>query len=134
MADTLGKVYIYNLFNEPADLSLNGADAGTINGWDSNPAKGYQPSFIAVDSAKHNDEAKGKVYRGEETNDIGENDISVTWDDGVASGKVKFPTDKDNVRITDDLVCFIAKNQLFVETTEGFVIGGDQPLDFNASS
>ncbi|HXI24169.1 MAG TPA: hypothetical protein VNG71_09945 [Pyrinomonadaceae bacterium] len=133
MAGTLGKVYIYNLFNEPATLTLNGGPAGTIDGWNSDPAKGYQPSFIAVDSAKHFEDGPGKVYRGEEPNKVGENSISVTWADGVATGNVKFPTDNDNVRITDDLVCFIAKNNAFVETTEGFVIGGDQILDFNAS-
>ena len=130
MADTLGKVYFYNLFNEEATLSLNGGPAGTINGWD---AKTYQPSSVAVGSAKHKDEATGLAYRGGD----GSNSIEVQWLDGIATGTIVFPTDADDVRLTDDLVCYIAKNQAFVETIDGFVKpdkNGNQPLTFAATT
>ncbi|MBV9929064.1 MAG: hypothetical protein JOZ96_28900 [Acidobacteria bacterium] len=126
-----GKVYIFNLFNEPAELSFNGAPAGTgtIAGWDK--TKGYTPGYIAVDSAKHNDEDSGKVFRGGN----GSNDVRIEWDSGVAIGKIIFPTVSDDVSIDDDLVCYIAKNSAFVETTDGFVSKeGQQTLTFTQTS
>jgi hypothetical protein len=119
-----GKVYFYNLFNEVATLSLNGGQAGTINGWDK--ANGYAPSSLAVDSATHDDEATGKAYRGGN----GQNAVEVHWDSGFAKGTVTMPTVNDNISIDQDLVCYIAKNDSFVEDTQGFVHGGDQALTF----
>ena len=119
------KVYIFNLFNEPAKLSLNGGKAGTINGW--NKTSGYAPAYLAVESATHGDQSEGKVYRGGK----GENDVRVDWDSGYATGTIIFPTVEQEVSIDQDLVCYIAKNQAFVEVTTGFVEGGNQKLTFN---
>jgi hypothetical protein len=124
-----GTVYIFNLFNETATLSLNGGVAGTINGWDAQ--KGYTPSYFAATSVKHLDEATGKVCRGGD----GANGVVIQWDSGGAKGTITFPTVEDGVSIDDDLVCYIAKNSAFVEDKDGFVSkAGQQQLKFEAPS
>ncbi|HEX3144264.1 MAG TPA: hypothetical protein VHQ64_09845 [Pyrinomonadaceae bacterium] len=130
-----GQVYFFNLFNETAELSLNGGNVGgspatgVINGWDA--SKGYTPAYIAVESVKHADEDNGKVNRGGD----GSNDIRIEWDSGVAIGKIKFPTVDEDVSIDDDLVCYICKNSAFVETKSGFVSkAGQQALTFQEPS
>jgi len=123
-----GTVYFYNLFNEVATLSLNGGSAGTINGWDK--TNGYAPSNLGVVSTQHDDENTGKAYRGGN----GANDLRIEWDSGYATGTVTLPTVGDNISIDQDLVCYIAKNDAFVEDVQGFVHGGDQALTFTGPS
>ncbi|MBV9929067.1 MAG: hypothetical protein JOZ96_28915 [Acidobacteria bacterium] len=128
-----GAVYVYNLFNEPARLSLNGGLALSPSGADASrlatmgdAASGYRPSFTEVGSAVHNDQDTGLFYRG----GTGVNDLKIQWDSGTGStATFLMPTLAENVSVDDDLLCYITTQFAIVLNTKGSVLKNNS-LDF----
>jgi hypothetical protein len=117
-----GNVYVFNCFNEKAQISVTGYSAGPIAAWQSvtgsNP---YQPSAVTVPRIKHNDERSGAAFA-----DDGGNSLNVGWDSGICNGiPIDIPT--TGLSIDEDLVLYITHNQAILLRFDGFVLG-QQPL------
>ena len=121
-----GSVFLYNLFNEPGAVSLNGGQAklpdGTVAPTISEmgpKSSGYAPSYIEVGSAIHDSDDLGSFYRGGE----GVNSFIISWDSGKGtSSNFLMPTTADQVSVDDDLLCYVTRVQAVVLNTRGMIL------------
>jgi hypothetical protein len=109
-----GKVYCFNCYNETINqLNVNGLPAGSIGGWSSS---GYTPAAIAVNRARHGDGQSQPVFPNDQPTPLLFNWASYTIQTQISL--VGLP----NVSLDDDLILYIALNQLTLMSTRGFVL------------
>lgn len=122
-----GKVYCFNAYNEPMNkLSVNGmpvpppAITGSptgpaIAGWSAEGATIYTPKALPVSRARHGDGQSAPVF----PNDVTQ--LRFEWDSFTANTSLDL-TKLQNVSLDDDLILYIAINQMTLMTTRGFVL------------
>lgn len=108
-----GKVYCFNAYNEPLQLTVNGASAGSVPSWGG--AGPYAPAALAVPRARHADGQPGAFPNDRPT------PLRLAWDSYEAMPVVNL-AGLPNVSLDDDLILFIAVNQITLMNTRGFVL------------
>jgi hypothetical protein len=112
-----GKVYCFNCFNETMNqLNVNGLTAGTVSGWAASGATIYTPVAAAVARARHGDGQTVPVF----PNDMA-TPLRIDWDTFTVQSSISL-VGLPNVSLDDDLILYIALNQLTLMTTRGFVL------------
>lgn len=121
MADTAGKVYVFNVFSESMDpLSLNGGDAGAVPGWQKATDKApYTPAELAVVRKLNKSEGRGHFFNGT-------NRVDVNWLSGPTTFNLTISG--DDFPLTEDLLLFVSRNRWFLCEPNGVVkLEGDVP-------
>ncbi|HYX22615.1 MAG TPA: hypothetical protein VFC23_00565 [Thermoanaerobaculia bacterium] len=125
MADTKGKVYVFNLHSETVDIfSTNGLSAGTITGWQSGGTAPYTPAQLAVGRVLNANESPAHFVNGK-------NKVIFS----IASGLFTFEVtiSGSEFPITQNLLLYVSVNvwtlynQFGVQTGTGPVISGPVP-------
>jgi hypothetical protein len=112
-----GKVYCFNCYNETMNqLNVNGLSAGQIGGWSSSGATIYTPSAVPVPRARHGDGQSSPVF----PNDM-PTPLRFDWDSYTKQTSIDLRK-LTNVSLDDDLILYIAINQLTLMSTRGFVL------------
>jgi len=115
-----GNVYCFNCYNEPLNqLNVNGVPFGTvtpaIGGWAATGGTVYTPLAVPVPRSKHGD-GSGATF----PNDM-PTPLRINWDSWTVQTQIdisKIP----NLSLNDDLILYIAINQLTLMSTRGFVL------------
>ena len=114
-----GNVYCFNNYNEPINqFNVNGSSFGTnpvIGGWAAAGATIYTPLAVPVPRVRHGDGA-GAAFASDQPTPV-----RVNWDSWTIQGTVDLTLVK-NVSLDDDLILYIAINQLTLMDTRGFVL------------
>lgn len=112
-----GKVYCFNCYNETINqFNVNGLSAGTISGWSTSGATIYTPVATAVNRARHGDGQSTPVF----PNDM-PTPLRIDWDTFTVQTSISL-VGLPNVSLDDDLILYMALNQLTLMTTRGFVL------------
>jgi hypothetical protein len=112
-----GKVYCFNCYNEPINqLNVNGLPAGTVAGWQASGGTIYTPVALPVPRARHGDGQQAAVF----PNDM-PTPMRIDWDSYTIQSSINL-VGLPNVSLDDDLILYIAVNQLTLMTTRGFVL------------
>jgi hypothetical protein len=112
-----GKVYCFNAFNEPiGQLNVNGLSAGNVAGWAASGATIYTPVALAVPRARHGDGQTSAVF----PNDMA-TQVMIGWDSYTIQTSINLQG-LPNVSLDDDLILYVAVNQMTLMTTRGFVL------------
>lgn len=112
-----GSIYCFNCYNEPINaLTVNGMNAGSVSGWATSGATVYTPVALPVARARHGDGSPVPVFG----NDM-PTPIQINWDSYTMQTTVDL-TGLPNVSIDDDLILYIALNQMTLMNTRGFVL------------
>lgn len=111
-----GKVYCFNCYNEPMIFSVNGMSAGTISGWSASGATIYTPVSVAVDRARHGDHQSKPVFADDTTTPL-----VLDWDTFTAKPSIATGA-WPSISLDDDLILYMAANQMSLMTTRGFVL------------
>lgn len=109
-----GKAYCFNTHNEPLQLTVNGARAGSVPPWGG--AGPYAPAALAVPRARHADGQPGAVFPNDRPTSL-----RLAWDSYGAMPVVNL-AELSSVSLDDDLILFIAANQITVMNTRGLVL------------
>ena len=107
-----GKVYVFNCYNEPVQLVVNGFAAGAIPSWGSTGASIYQPQSIALGRVKAS--ASGPQFAS------GNNACRAQWDSFAVTVNVGIPS--QGVSLDDDLLLYLFVNQSLLASTRGLVL------------
>jgi hypothetical protein len=103
MADTNGKVYVFNVFSESINpFSTNGLSAGTIAGWESGGDTPFAPGQLAVNRVLNASDAPGNFANGK-------NQVLLRWPSGLHHFEMTI--DGSEFPITQDLLLYIGRNQ-----------------------
>jgi hypothetical protein len=112
-----GKVYCFNCYNETINqFNVNGLSAGTISGWAASGATIYTPVSTGVNRARHGDGQTTPVF----PNDM-PTPLRIDWDTFTVQTSISL-MGLPNVSLDDDLILYMALNQLTLMTTRGFVL------------
>jgi hypothetical protein len=112
-----GKVYCFNCYNETINqFNVNGLPAGTISGWATSGATIYTPVSTAIARARHGDGQTTPVF----PNDM-PTPLRIDWDTFTVQTSISL-VNLPNVSLDDDLILYMALNQLTLMTTRGFVL------------
>lgn len=112
-----GKVYCFNCYNEPINqFAVNGLSAGRASGWSAAGSSIYTPASLAVPRARHGDGQSTAVF----PNDM-PTALSIDWDSYSIQGSIDLSR-LANVSLDDDLILYIALNQMTLMSTRGFVL------------
>jgi hypothetical protein len=112
-----GKVYCFNCFNEPINqFNVNGLSAGTIAGWSSTGSTIYTPVSLGVIRARHGDSQSAPVFPNDQPTPL-----RMDWDSFTVQAQISL-VGLPNVSLDDDLILYIALNQLTLMNTRGFVL------------
>jgi hypothetical protein len=112
-----GKVYCFNCYNETINqFNVNGLAAGSISGWATSGATIYTPVSLAVARARHGDGQSVPVF----PNDM-PTPLRIDWDTFTIQTSINCQG-LPNVSLDDDLILYMALNQLTLMTTRGFVL------------
>jgi len=112
-----GKVYCFNCYNERINqLNVNGLSAGGVSGWSASGASIYTPAGIAVARARHGDSQSIPVFPNDTPTPI-----RIDWDSYTIQTSIDLRR-LPNVSLDDDLILYIAVNQLTLMNTRGFVL------------
>ena len=112
-----GKVYCFNAYNETINqLNVNGSVAGVVAGWAATGTTIYTPVALAVPRARHGDGQAAAVF----PNDV-PTPLRIDWDSFTIQSSISL-VGLPNVSLDDDLILYIAVNQLTLMTTRGFVL------------
>lgn len=96
-----GNVYVFNLFNEPLNLDLNGTSAGIVQGWS---GRFQLAAPLAVPRTRHGSEAAGRF--ADQTNQL-----RPRWDSVEGIADVAIGGGGSGVGPADDLLLFVARNR-----------------------
>lgn len=115
-----GNVYCFNAYNEPMNqLNVNGFVFGTatpaIGGWTSSGATIYTPAAVAVPRLKHGDGTTAGFPNDQAT------PLRFNWDTYTVQTSIDL-RNLPNVSLDDDLILYIAVNQMTLMQTRGFVL------------
>jgi len=114
-----GNVYCFNNYNEPINqFNVNGSSFGTnpvIGGWAATGATVYTPVAVPVPRVRHGDGAGAAFANDQPTQ------LRVNWDTWTIQTQVDL-SKLQNVSLDDDLILYIAINQLTLMNTRGFVL------------
>lgn len=112
-----GKVYCFNAYNEAISLlSVNGRSAGTVAGWAASGDTKYTPSSVAVARAYTGQGQSGPVFPNDRATQL-----LIEWSTFSVETSIDLKTLKQ-VSLEDDLILYIAVNQLALMTARGFVL------------
>jgi len=112
-----GQVYCFNCYNEPFHLNVNGLSvAGSVPGWSTSGPTIYTPVSIAVNRARHGDGQSTPVFPADRPTPL-----RIDWDSFTAQTSINL-TNLLNVSLEDDLILYVALNQLTLVTNRGFVL------------
>ena len=112
-----GKVYCFNCYNETMNqLNVNGLTAGSISGWSSSGSTIYTPVAKAVNRARHGDGQTEPVFPNDQPTPL-----RFDWDSFTIQTQISL-VGLPNVSLDDDLILYIAINQLTLMSTRGFVL------------
>jgi hypothetical protein len=115
-----GNVYCFNCYNEPVEqLNVNGVAFGSvtpaIGGWAATGGTIYTPLSVPVPRSKHGDGNAATFPNDMST------PLRINWDSWTVQTDIdisKIP----NLSLNDDLILYIAINQLTLMNTRGFVL------------
>lgn len=110
-----GTVYVFNCYSEPiTSLTVNGGSAGNVPGWSTVAATKYTPAGLPVKRTKYPSPGCFAIDR---------NEVRVPWDSCTGVATVLVPSPASGLAsLDDDLVLFVALNQIVLQTTRGQVI------------
>jgi hypothetical protein len=112
-----GKVYCFNCYNETINqFNVNGLSAGTISGWATSGATIYTPVSLPVARARHGDGQTVPVFPNDQPTPL-----RIDWDTFTIQASIS-TVGLPNVSLDDDLILYIALNQLTLMSTRGFVL------------
>jgi hypothetical protein len=95
---------------------VNGLSAGTVGGWAASGTTIYTPVALAVPRARHGDGQSTAVF----PNDM-PTPLRIDWDSYTIQSSISM-VGLPNVSLDDDLILYIAVNQMTLMTTRGFVL------------
>ncbi|HEY1604926.1 MAG TPA: hypothetical protein VGF77_04955 [Allosphingosinicella sp.] len=122
-----GKVYCFNCYNETMNqLNVNGLSAGSIGGWSSSGSAIYTAVAVAVNRARHSDGSQPVFSNDQPTA------LRLNWDSFAIQTQISL-VGLPNVSLDDDLILYIAVNQLTLVSSRGFVLLS-QPISPFANS
>lgn len=94
-----GQVYVFNLYSEPLDLSLNDAPAGLVQGWS---GRFQLAAPLAVPRTRNASEASGRFIDGT-------NQLRLQW--ASSTGTAVAVIGGDGITPVDNLLLFIAQDR-----------------------
>jgi hypothetical protein len=114
-----GKVYVFNCYNEPiSSLKIREEDLGGIPAWSQGKEKEalkYTPNGITVLRSKN---VEPKCFS------VGTNKLFILWASFTGTTKIEVPSPVESeVSLEDDLILFLCKNETFLLTKRGGVVG-----------
>src|SRR5258708_36583935 len=107
-----GKVYVFNCYNEPVALAVNGSPAGTIPPWGNMGASTYQPQSIALGRAKSTGSSGPQFGPGN-------NACRAQWESFSFMLSIVVPSPRSGVSLDDDLVLYLFVTESGLATTRG---------------
>lgn len=112
-----GKVYCFNCFNETINqFNVSGLLAGQIGGWATSGSTIYTPVSLAVARARHGDGQTVAVFPNDQPTQL-----RIGWDTFTVLASIS-TVNLPNVSLDDDLILYLAVNQLTLMSTRGFVL------------
>jgi hypothetical protein len=114
---TAGNVYVYNVYSETLQLSLNGGPAGTINDWTvASPPPKYQPNCLVVPRTLNSSDGFGKFFQGKDQGGHG-NQVTVHWMEQPITFEIIL--DHNLHPLPEDLLLFVTGNSYSLVTQFG---------------
>lgn len=112
-----GKVYCFNCYNEPIhQLTVNGVSFGqAIGPWATSGAGTYTPVAAAVPRVRRGDGSAAAFPNDRPTQ------LRIDWDSFTGQAAIDLSA-LAGISLDDDLILFIAVNQMMLMQTRGFVL------------